>query len=288
VMLGVVEMLKLVTGPGDAVVVNPPVYPPFFPFVEHMDRRVLQAPLGTDRRIDLGTLEETFRQAVAGGRRAAYLLCSPHNPTGTVHTAEELAAVAALADGYGVRVVADEIHAPLVLSGAAFTPYLTVDDRAIVVTSGSKAFNMPATHTALLVLPDPADRERLAAAPIPAQNTWSSLGVVAGTVGWRDCDAWLDALRRRLGTQRELLVELVADRLPKARMRPLEATYLAWLDLRGYGVADPAAAALAHGVRVAPGQDYQPGLGGHVRVNIATSPDRLERVVDGLASALAD
>jgi cystathionine beta-lyase len=69
-------------------------------------------------------------------------------------------------------------------------------------------------------------------------------------------------------------------------MRPLEATYLAWVDLRWYGVDDPAEAALAHGVRLAPGQDYQPGLTGHVRVNLATSPDRLERVVDGLRSAV--
>jgi cysteine-S-conjugate beta-lyase len=285
VMSGIRLALELLCPPGP-VVVPMPCYPPFRDVVAVTGRELVPVSLdpdSDDARLDLAAVSRAF----ASGARTL-LLCNPHNPLGHVPTREELAALAALAREYDARVVADEIHAPLVLSGAAFTPYLTVDDRAIVVTSGSKAFNMPATHTALLVLPDPADRERLAAAPIPAQNTWSSLGVVAGTVGWRDCDPWLDALRHRLATQRELLVELVADRLPKARMRPLEATYLAWLDLRGYGVADPAAAALAHGVRVAPGQDYQPGLGGHVRVNIATSPDRLERVVDGLASALAD
>ncbi len=101
VMLGIVEALKLVTGPGEAVVVNSPVYPPFYQFVEHMDRRVEEAPLGADLRLDLDVLEAAFRRTVAGGRRAAYLLCSPHNPTGTVHTAAELAAVAALAGGTG-------------------------------------------------------------------------------------------------------------------------------------------------------------------------------------------
>jgi cystathionine beta-lyase len=79
VMLGVVEMLRLVTGPGDPVVLNPPVYPPFFQFVTHLDRRAVEAPLGADLRIDLGALEDAFRRAVEGGRRAAYLLCSPHN-----------------------------------------------------------------------------------------------------------------------------------------------------------------------------------------------------------------
>ncbi|MEV5906977.1 aminotransferase class I/II-fold pyridoxal phosphate-dependent enzyme, partial [Streptomyces sp. NPDC052127] len=117
VMLGVVEMLKLVTGPGDPVIVNPPVYPPFFQFVAHMDRRIAEAPLGADGRLDLAVLEDAYRRAVVGGGRAAHLLCSPHNPTGTVHTARELAAVAALAGRYGVRVVADRTARPPHLPG---------------------------------------------------------------------------------------------------------------------------------------------------------------------------
>ena len=183
-------------------------------------------------------------------------------------------------------MVTDEVHAPLVLPGATFTPYLSVDPRGILVTSATKAFNMPAVHGAQVVVLDPAEQALLRAAPIPSQNTWSSLGVIAGTVAWRDCDDWHAALLARLTAQRTLLGELLDAHLPKARMRPLEATYLAWLDLREYGVADPAAAGLAHGVRVAPGTDYQPGLAGHVRLNIATSPARLEQVVERLAAAL--
>ncbi len=91
---------------------EPPVYPPFYDFVRHADRRIVEAPLGADARLGLDVLERAFREAAAGGGRAAYLLCSPHNPTGTVHTAEELTAVAALAERYGVRVVADEITTP--------------------------------------------------------------------------------------------------------------------------------------------------------------------------------
>ena len=90
VMLGVVEMLKLVTSPGDAVVVNSPVYPPFFDFVTHMDREVVEAPLGVDGRIDIAAMETAFRTLAASGRRSAFLLCNPHNPTGAVHTREEL------------------------------------------------------------------------------------------------------------------------------------------------------------------------------------------------------
>jgi len=284
VMGGIRLALEVLCPPGP-VVVPMPCYPPFRHVVEVTGREVVPIPLDPDAE-DAGLDLAAVSRAFASGARTL-LLCNPHNPLGYVPTREELAALAALAREYDARVVADEIHAPLVLSGATFTPYLTVDERAVVVTSASKAFNMPAVHGAQIVVPDPADRDRLAAVPVPAQNTWSSLGVIAGAVAWRDCDEWLAALLHRLAAQRELLVELVDERLPGARMRRLQATYLAWLDLRKYGVDDPAAAALGQGVRVSPGTEFHPGLPGHVRVNIATSPDRLEQVVDGLAAALA-
>ena len=85
---------------------------------------------------------------------------------------------------------------------------------------------------------------------------------------------------------REDLADLLATHLPQARMRPLEATYLAWLDLRAYDVADPAAVGLEHGVMAAAGHDYHPGLDGHLRLNIATSADRLAEVVRRLGAAL--
>ena len=99
VMLGVVEMLQAGHRPGDAVVVNWPVYPPFYQFVAHMDRRVVEAPLGAAAGSTSPRWRRPSGEADAGGARAAYLLCSPHNPTGTVHTAEELSAVAELAAG---------------------------------------------------------------------------------------------------------------------------------------------------------------------------------------------
>jgi len=284
---GVVGGMRLaleVLCPPGPVVVPMPCYPPFRDVVEATGRTIVPIELDPDAEdasLDLCAVSRAF----AGGARTL-LLCNPHNPLGSVPRREQLAALAALAREYDARVISDEIHGPLVLPGVAFTPYLSVDERGIAVTSASKAFNMPATHGAQLVVLDPDDRACLDAVPIPAQNTWSSLGVVASTVAWRDCDDWLAALVERLAAQRTLLTGLLADRLPAARMRPLEATYLAWIDLRAYGVADPAGAALTHGVRLAPGQDYQPGLAGHVRLNLATSPERLERIVEGLAAAL--
>lgn len=283
VMTGVRLALEALCPPGP-VVVPLPCYPPFRDAVAVTGRELVPVALDPDSAeatLDLAAVEAAF---AAGAR--TFLLCSPHNPLGRAWTHDELTALADLARRYDVRVVADEIHAPLVLPGATFTPYLTVDPSAVVVTSASKSFNIPAVHGAQLVLLDPADRTVVAGLPIPAQHDWSSLGIVAGVAAWRDCDAWHAALVERLAAQRDLLADLLATHLPAARMRALEATYLAWLDLRAYGVADPAAAAAEHGVRLAPGADYHPGLEGHVRLNLATSAERLERIVHRMATAL--
>ncbi|MEV7796038.1 aminotransferase class I/II-fold pyridoxal phosphate-dependent enzyme [Streptomyces sp. NPDC087512] len=289
VMLGVVEMLKLVTGPGDPVIVNPPVYPPFYQFVTHLDRRVLEAPLGPDLRIDLGALEEAFRRAVAGGGRAAHLLCSPHNPTGTVHTADELAAVAALAERYGVRVVADEIHAPVVTPGVRFVPYLSVPgaERGLALMSASKGWNLAGLKAAL-ALAGPGASADLARMPEEVGHGPSHVGVIAHTAALRDGTDWLDAVLGGIDRNRRLLTDLLAAHLPGVVHRPGEATYLAWLDCRALGLGDdPAEVFLGRGrVALSAGTDFGTGGAGHVRLNLATSPEVLTEAVRRMASAL--
>jgi cystathionine beta-lyase len=289
VMLGVVEMLKLVTGPGDAVVVNSPVYPPFYQFVEHMDRQVLVAPLGADLRIDFAGLEETFRRAVTDRRRAAYLLCSPHNPTGTVHTADELAAVAALADRYGVRVVADEIHAPLVAGGVRFVPYLSVPGGAngFSLMSASKAWNLAGLKAALAIA-GPEAAADLARLPEEVGHGPSHVAVIAHTAALREGGAWLDALLAGLDDNRRLLAELLAEHVPGIVHRPGEATYLAWLDCRALGLGDDPAEVFLRRGRVAlnSGIPFGTGGAGHVRLNLATSPEVIREAVRRMVTAL--
>ncbi len=290
VMLGVVEMLKLVTGPGDPVIVNPPVYPPFYAFVAHLDRRVVEAPLGPGLRIDLGVLEEAFRRAVAGGGRAAYLLCNPHNPTGTVHTAEELAAVAALAERHGVRVVADEIHAPVVTApDARFVPYLSVPgaERGLALMSASKGWNLAGLKAAL-ALAGPGAAADLARMPEEVGHGASHVGVLAHTAALRDGTAWLDAVLAGLDENRRLLTGLLAEHVPGVVHRPGEATYLAWLDCRALGLGDdPAQVFLDEGrVALSSGVPFGSGGAGHVRLNLATSPEVLTEAVRRMATAL--
>ncbi|MFI7218819.1 MalY/PatB family protein [Micromonospora maritima] len=301
VMTGAVEVLRLVTDPGDAVVVCPPVYPPFYAFVTHAGRQVVEAPLGTDLRIDHAALDEAFRRARALGPRPAFLLCNPHNPTGVVHHRDELETVAELAARHGVRVVSDEIHAPLALTGARFTPYLTVAGAgdAFALVSASKAWNLAGLKAALAVAgADAADD--LARMPEEVSHGPSHLGVLAHTAAFRDGGPWLDALLGGLDANRALLGSLLAAHLPAVSWRPPEGTYLAWLDCTRLGVpteapaggvasdlAGPARMFLDRArVALSSGHVFGTGGTGFVRLNFATSPAVLTEAVTRMGRAV--
>ena len=289
VMLGVVEVLKLLTGEGDAVVVNSPVYPPFFQFVEHLGRRVVQAPLGGTGRIDLESLERALADATRDGGRAAYLLCNPQNPTGTVHTPDELTAAIELAEQHGVRVVADEIHAPLVPQGATFTPVasLPAGARAVALMSASKAFNLAGLKAALAV-PGPEAAAELARIPEEVSHGASHVGVIAHRAAYLHGGAWLDALLAGLDENRRLLADLVSEQLPGVGYRVPEGTFLAWLDFTAVGLGDDPSAVLRERAKVAlhPGPGFGTGGTGHARLNFGTSPDILREAVSRIAAAL--
>jgi cystathionine beta-lyase len=137
------------------------------------------------------------------------------------------------------------------------------------------------------VAPSPDDLERLRSVPLPMNHSYSPLGMLAAVTAYTEGDPWVAALVDRLDEQRTLFGKLVAEHLPLARMRPMEATYLPWLDLRAYGIDDLSEPALAQGLKLIPGQNFQPGLAGHVRLNTATSVERLTAMVERLAAAVA-
>lgn len=289
VMLGIVEALGVLTRPGDAVVINPPVYPPFEGFPRYAGRTILPVPLGPDLRLDLPALEEAFAGERSGVVPAAYLLCNPHNPTGTTHTAAELAAVARLAREHGVRVIVDEIHGPIELPGAPFVPYLSVPgaEDGVVLTSASKAWSLAGIKAALLVAGDGAAPD-LARVPEEASGGVSHLGVIAHVAALRDGVAWLDAVLAGIARNRDLLGRLVAEHLPGVVYHPPQGTYLAWLDCRALDLdVEPARAFLTRGrVAVNPGPSFGPGGEGFVRLNLATSPAIITEAVRRMATVL--
>ena len=288
VMTGIAEVLKLVTDSGDSVVINSPVYPPFYGFVKHIDRQVIEAPLNAEHRIDLAVLDAAFSQAARGERRAAFLLCSPHNPTGTVHTSAELSAVAELAGRHGVRVVVDEIHAPIVYPESSHIPYLSLagSENSFAVVSASKAWNLAGLKAGLAVAGDGATDD-LARLPREVRHG-SHLGAIAHVAALRHGGQWLDGLLDGLDANRRLLAELLAEHLPSVGYRQPQGTYLAWLDCRALRLPeDPAAVFLERGrVALNSGPSFGTGGAGHVRLNIATSAEILEEAVVRMASAV--
>lgn len=287
VMTGIVEVLGLVSESGDPVVVNPPVYPPFFGFLGHVHRTVVEAPLGDDGRLDLESLEAAFIHAGAKGRPVSYLLCNPQNPTASVHTAEELAGVAALAATYGVRVVVDEIHGALVAEG--FVPYLSVagTGNAFAIGSASKAWNLAGAKCALVIAGEDAAAD-LARMHVMVSHGPSHLGAITHVAALRSGQEWLDALHVDLADNRILLADLLAQHLPGVRWQQSPAMFLAWLDCRELGLGDdPAAAFLARSrVAVNSGLDFGTGGTGHVRLNYGTTPEILTEALERMGRAV--
>lgn len=290
VLTGIARLIEVCTDPGGPVVVSGPVYNAFFLVIKSVGRRVVDVPLTPQGRLDLVAIGSTFTELARGGHRAAYLLSNPHNPTGTVHSADELTRLAALADEHAVQVLSDEIHGLLVYATSTFTPYLTVPggERGITVTSASKAWNL-AGLKAGLVVPGPA-----AIATVRRLHPFvtfgaSHLGVVAQTAAYREGGDWLDRLLGELDANRRLLQTLVADELPGVHLTVPESTYLAWLDCRDLGLDDDPAAVFLQRARVAlsDGPSFGAAGAGHVRLNFATSPTVLREAVARMAGCLA-
>lgn len=290
VMMGVVELLRIVCEPGDGVVVTPPVYPPFFTHIAEAGCRVIEAPLvrgPLGYELDFDALERAFHAA------RVFLLCNPHNPTGRVFTRAELQMVAELAERCDVLIFSDEIHAPLALRGALHTPLLRLGEpalsRSIAFVSASKAWNLPGLKCAQLIAAAPPTRAIVRRLSEDFAFRVGHHGVLASVAAYRDGGAWLDELLRALDSNRMLFRHLLRDLVPGAGYAPPQGGYLAWVDCASLGLgADPAPVFFERGrLALRPGPDFGSGGDGFVRVTIGTSPTLLEDIVQRMADAVA-
>ena len=291
VLVGIVEILSALTPPGASIVVNSPVYPPFYRVVGEVHRSIVDVPLiktETGYELDLANLERAF---AAGA--SAYLLCSPHNPIGKVFDPDTLRAIAELAKKYNVLVMADEIHAPLTMPGVTFAPFLPISESvgldAVSLASASKAWNLPGLKAALIVAGSEKMRERLTALPPELPYKAGNLGVLASRTAFAEGGPWLRELLDHLAGNRVLLTSLIASELPGVRYEPPQASYLAWLDCNALALPEqPVDHFLKHGrVALTRGKDFGPGAEQFVRVNMGTSATILTEVVRRMATALA-
>jgi cystathionine beta-lyase len=289
VVQGLVATIFAFTQPGDGIIAQTPIYPPFLRFTATTGRRLVENPLvddGTRFVVDLEGLERVAPQATM------ILLCNPHNPTGRVLERAELEGIAKIAATNKLTIVADEIHADLVYPGATHIPMETIEaaaERTITLTSATKGFNIAGLRTSIahfgsadlktkfdIVIP-----ERLLGGP-------GRFGVAATIAAWCESEEWLDTVMAYLDRNRHRVAEWAAQ-AGLAHHMP-EATYLAWMGCRHFELPaglTPHQHFLEHGkVGLAEGLEFGGPGEGHVRLNFATSEEILEEILVRLGGAL--
>ena len=288
VITGLVVAMEHFSRPGSAVIVPTPAYMPFLTVPAMHDRTAFEVPMAASGGRAVLDLEAIERELAAGA--GLVVLCNPLNPGGRVFERDELVALSEVVERHGARVFADEVHAPIVFGGARHVPYASVSPAAsahsITVTSASKAWNLPGLKAAQLILTNDADAELWAALGPFASHGASTLGVIANTVAYREGREWLDATVAYYDTNRLLLGELLAERLPEVVYTPPEGSYIAWLDVRALDLGDDPATALQKRANLSVTDGRACGVvgAGHIRLILATPRPILERIVDALVS----
>ncbi|GBG12898.1 cystathionine beta-lyase [Novimethylophilus kurashikiensis] len=276
--------------PGQGVIVQPPVYFPFFSCVTNTGRSVVRNPL-IERNgryaIDFDHLEEVAASA------KLLLFCSPHNPVGRVWTQAELERLLDIARRHSLVVFADEIHADLVYPGIDHTPLATLagpEDAVITAVAPSKTFNIPGLGLSALIVPNAGHRAALHRVfellHVSASNPFS---VAAFEAAYREGEPWLEALLQYLTKTRNTVREFLRVRLPKIKLIEPEGTYLLWLDCRGLDMSDQELKTffVVHSkVGMNPGTVFGEGGSGFMRMNIGAPRQTIMKALQSIEQAL--
>lgn len=291
VIQGLEWVLHTLTPPGSEIVVQTPVYPPFYSSVEGTGRNWVANPLLENEEgwaLDFDHLAEV----AARDNVSALLLCHPHNPCGYVMTSADLAQIIEIAELNNLLVISDEIHCDLVYSPHKHVPTASISElaaqRTVTLTAATKTFNMAGLRMAFIHSSSRQYSPQLKEIRPRMIGGINGLGQVATAVGWEKGDAWIAELVEGLDHNRHLLAEMLSEHLPQIRYRPPQATYLSWLDCRDLGLGDnPAEIFMSRGkVALNSGLDFGVEGTGYVRLNFATSPEMLAMIVERMASAV--
>ncbi|MFF2094325.1 MalY/PatB family protein [Paenibacillus sp. NPDC058174] len=231
--------VELLSSPGDSVVIQTPVYPPFYEVVEDNDRVVAKNPLVIRNgryEMDLPHLETLFQNGAK-----LMILCSPHNPGGRVWTEEELRALGALCLQYGVTVIADEIHCDLTFPGYKHTPFASLSaelsDRTITCTAATKTFNLPGIQTAYFITSNEALKKKMdKRLQVLGLNYPHHFAEAAIAAAYTEGEEWLDGLLDYVKGNLDFAIDYLSEHLPEVEPLRPEGTYLLWVDCRGLGI----------------------------------------------------
>ena len=291
VIQGLEWVIRTLTPDGSGIVVQTPVYPPFYSTIEASGRHWVSNPLIETEEgwaLDFDHLESI----AADPDVSTLLLCHPHNPCGLVMTREDLARVVDIAERNDLLVVSDEIHCDLVFEPLRHIPAASISElaseRTVTITAATKTFNMAGLRMAFVHTASERYGPQLKEISTRMLGGINGLGQIATVAGWEHGDDWISELVAGLDHNRHLLFDLLAEQLPGVRYRPPQATYLSWLDCRELGLGeDPAEIFLSRcQVALNSGLDFGSEGAGHVRLNFATSPEMLTMIVERMASVL--
>ncbi len=288
--VGVVELLRLFTQPGDRVLINSPIYHNFYTWIEETHVTKVDVPhlLESDGwKIDWPALEAAYKTGIK-----VHMVCNPHNPLGRVYSREELLKIAHLAKEHGVIVISDEIHAPLTYSDSNFIPFLSLGEVAeeigVTVTAASKGWNIAGLKCAIIITQGQVMAKKLEKLPPAVHYRASLLGGFATAAAYSHGVEWLDAAIRTLDHNRYFLQELLAKKIPAVGYHVPDCSYLAWLDLSALNLGpNPTQTLLERGkVAFNAGQDFSPHTPQFVRLNFATSEEVLIEAVDRILKSI--
>ncbi len=294
IVSGIGLILQAVSEPGDEVVLFPPVYHAFRKIIVANGRNILDVELVQENGRHAMDFEAL--RAKLTPRTKVVVLCSPHNPGGTVWTPDELRALAAFCAEHDLILISDEIHCDLVFAGNKHTPTITaapeIADRLITCVAATKTFNLAGAHVGACFTSNAALKRKLdARIAASGLGSYNSFGMLATEAAWRTGEAWLDALLPYLTQNRDLFDRRIEAAAPGARSMRLAATYLAWVDFSGTGLAPKEVAARvkerAH-IFASPGEQFGPGGESWLRFNFATPRPLLEEAIGRLEDAFKD
>lgn len=286
-------IIKALAPVGSGVIVQTPVYNCFFSSIRNNGCKIVENPL---LRRDISSSEFTYdmdfeglEQLASDSSNVLMLLCNPHNPAGRVWTREELEKVRDICHRHNVTVISDEIHNELTMPGYRYTPYGTVDPKATVCVSPSKAFNIAGLQIANIIAPDESKRARIdRAVNINEVCDVNPFGVVALRAAYSsEGSEWLEALRTYLHENYLFFREYMLNHLPQCPVATLEATYLPWVDISALGIgSDALVKHLLDEARVWINSGVMYGSDGYVRFNIACPRNTLEEGLERICNLL--
>lgn len=294
VNMALVCAIEMYTEPGDNVIIQSPVYYPYYDYVRGTGRNVALNPLvNHDGHYEMNYLE--LEELAKKPETKLMLLCSPHNPVGRAWTKEELERVGRICLDNGVMIAVDEIHGDLVLPPHHHIPFATLSEElaqhCIVCTSPSKTFNLAGLLVSDIIIPNDTIRENFCKKMAPYYLWPGNFGAVAQTAAYTKGEEWLEALLAYLKGNAEFIAEFIATRMPQVKYRIPEATYLAWLDFRGLGMSDDELwQFMRHEAKVATDNGVMFGLNGEgngfQRLNFACPRSQLVEALIRIADAL--